>query len=122
MEKDIGKIKKNENTDIIIRIDDFGGKIGLTVREFSKSDRYTGFTKSGTRIPLESFAEFKELINSIDENEFLSSDKLSKPEKTGKDKPQRQLMEDEGGDSEDDEDEDSEENSDDESEIQEEVF
>jgi len=33
MEKDIGKIKKNENTDIIIRIDDFGGKLGLTIRE-----------------------------------------------------------------------------------------
>ena len=114
MEKDIGKIKKNENTDIIIRIDDFGGKIGLTIREFSKSDRYTGFTKSGTRIPLESFAEFKELISLIDENEFSSSGKLSKSEETRKDKPQRQLME--------DEDEDSEENSDDESEIKEEIF
>lgn len=114
MEKDIGKIKKNENTDIIIRIDDFGGRIGLTIREFSKSDRYTGFTKSGTRIPLESFAEFKELINLIDENEFSSSDKLSESEKTRKDKPQQQLVEDEN--------EDSEENSDNESEIQEEIF
>ena len=70
MEKDIGKIKKNDITDIVVRIDDFGGKIGLTIREFATSDRYTGFTKSGTRIPVESFAEFKQMINSIDESEF----------------------------------------------------
>ena len=120
MEKDIGKIKKNEITDIIIRIDDFGGKIGLTIREFSKSDRYTGFTKSGTRIPLESFAEFKELISSIDENEFSSLDKLSKSEDTRKDKPQQKSMEDDDEDS--GENSDNSDNSDDESEIQEEVF
>ncbi len=71
MEKDIGKIKKNEITDIVIRIDDFGGRAGVTIREFANSDRYTGFTKSGTRIPAESFSEFKELINSIDEDELL---------------------------------------------------
>ena len=68
MEKDIGRIKKNENTDIVIRIDDFGGKRGITIREFTKSDTYTGFTKSGTRIPIESFEEFKSMINSISEN------------------------------------------------------
>ena len=49
MEKDIGKIKKNDITDIVIRIDDFGGKKGLTIREFTTSERYTGFTKSGLK-------------------------------------------------------------------------
>ncbi len=65
MDKDIGKISKNDITDIIVRIDDFGGKRGLTIREFTKSERYTGFTKSGTRIPVEKFLEFREIINSI---------------------------------------------------------
>jgi len=74
MEKDIGKIKKNENTDIIIRIDDFGGKKGITIREFTTSERYTGFTKSGTRISPETFAEFKKLINSIDEKDLEQSE------------------------------------------------
>ena len=73
MEKDIGKIKKNDGTDIVIRIDDFGGKVGLTIREFVTSDRYTGFTKSGTRIPAESFEEFKKIINSINPEEFTQS-------------------------------------------------
>jgi hypothetical protein len=70
MEKDIGKIKKNENTDIVVRIDDFGGRVGLTIREYVTGERYTGFTKAGTRIPAGSVAEFKELINSINEEDL----------------------------------------------------
>jgi len=65
MEKDIGKINKNSETDIIVRIDDYGGKSGVTIREFVTSEKYTGFTKSGTRIPAEKFLEFREMINSI---------------------------------------------------------
>jgi hypothetical protein len=67
MEKDFGKIAKNDNTDIIIRVDDFGGKLGLTIREFTNDTRtgYKGFTKSGTRIPADKFLEFREIINSI---------------------------------------------------------
>lgn len=71
MEKDIDRIPKNPDTDIVIRVDDFGGKRGLTIREFVKSDRYTGFTKAGTRIPAEHFKNFKAAINSIDEADFM---------------------------------------------------
>jgi hypothetical protein len=70
MEKDIDRIPKNQETDIVIRIDDFGGKPGLTIREFVKSERYTGFTKAGTRIPAEYFKAFKQAINSINEADF----------------------------------------------------
>ena len=59
MEKDIDRITKNADTDIVIRIDDFGGRPGLTIREFVKSERYTGFTKAGTRISVDNFDEFK---------------------------------------------------------------
>jgi len=72
MEKDIGKIKKNDETSIVIRVDDFGGKRGLTIREFTSSDRYTGFTKSGTRIPAQSFKEFKAMINEISEEDMAA--------------------------------------------------
>ena len=65
MEKDIDKIPKNPDTDIVVRIDDYGGKRGLTIREFVRSERYTGFTKAGTRIPADKFLDFRELINSI---------------------------------------------------------
>jgi hypothetical protein len=70
MEKDIGKIKKNNNTDIIVRVDDYGGKKGITIREFTTSEKYTGFTKSGTRIPVEAFLQFRELINTINLEEL----------------------------------------------------
>ncbi len=88
MEKDFGKIKKNDSTDIIIRIDDFGGKPGLTIREFTTSDKYTGFTKSGTRIPADSFKDFRTIINSIDENELAKKPETSKEESnTTEEKP-----------------------------------
>ena len=72
MEKDIGRLQKNQDTDIIVRIDDFGGKIGVTIREFVKSERYTGFTKAGVRISTENFRAFKDMINSIDEGELAA--------------------------------------------------
>jgi hypothetical protein len=74
MEKEIGKINKNENTDIVLRIDDFGGKKGLTIREFVTSDRYTGFTKSGVRISPENFSKFKEMIDSVNEEDLKESE------------------------------------------------
>ena len=74
MEKDIGKLSKNNTTDIIIRVDDFGGKKGLTIREFVTSDRYTGFKKAGVRISTENFPKFKEIINSIYESDLKAED------------------------------------------------
>ena len=71
MDKDIDRIPKNADTDIIIRIDDFGGKRGVTIREFVRGERYTGFTKAGTRIPVEQFKNFKQAINSIKEDELF---------------------------------------------------
>ncbi|MAG78843.1 hypothetical protein CMI40_00505 [Candidatus Pacearchaeota archaeon] len=81
MEKDIGKINKNDTTDIIFRIDDFGGRTGLTIREFVTSERYTGFTKSGVRILATDFPKFKEMVNSVQEEDLKESEKPSSEEK-----------------------------------------
>ncbi len=75
MEKDIGKIKKNDTTDIIVRVDDFGGRTGLTIREFVTSDRYTGFTKAGVRISSENFHRFKDMINSVKDEDMKETEK-----------------------------------------------
>ena len=87
MEKDIGKIKKNDTTDIVVRVDDFGGRIGVTVREFvnGADGGYTGFTKAGTRIPADKFLEFRELINTIDIND-LNAPVEEKPAESEKEK------------------------------------
>ncbi len=83
MEKDIGRIKKNDRSDIIIRIDDFGGNRGLTIREFVTSETYTGFTKAGVRIPATDFTKFKEMINSISEEEMKEENSEEKELKPG---------------------------------------
>lgn len=90
MEKDIDRIQKNPETDIVIRIDDFGGKRGLTIREFVKSERYTGFTKAGTRIPADKFKVFKAAINSIDEKDF---EEIATEEQTPTQEPPEQKEE-----------------------------
>ncbi len=80
MEKDIGKINKNETTDIVLRVDDFAERRGLTIREFVTSDRYTGFTKSGVKIMAADFTKFKEMINSITEEDMKEEVPVEQPE------------------------------------------
>jgi len=81
MEKDIGKISKNDTTDIVIRLDEFGDRKGITIREFVTSERYTGFTKSGVKIPASDFKKFKEMINSINEEDLKEEPKKGKEKK-----------------------------------------
>lgn len=89
MEKDIGKIRKNDTSDIIIRIDDFGGRKGLTIREFVTSERYTGFTKAGVRILAADFPKFKEMINSVTNEDMKESPQPA--EETKSDEGQKTL-------------------------------
>ena len=74
MDKDIGKIKKGEFqgtvTDIVIGVREYKGRVGIDIREFATSERYTGPTKKGLRIPAESFQEFKQMINSVTEEDL----------------------------------------------------
>lgn len=78
MERDIGKIKKNDTADIILRVDNFSGRKGLTIREFITSDRYTGFTKAGVKIMAADFPKFKEMINSVTEEDLKPEEETPK--------------------------------------------
>jgi len=80
MEKDIGKLPKNDTTEIVLRIDDFADKRGFTIREFVTSDRYTGFTKSGVRILAKDWQKFKEMINSVNDEDM--KEELPEDQKT----------------------------------------
>ena len=91
MEKDIGKINKNDTTDIVIRVDDFGGVKGVTIREFVTSDRYTGFTKSGVRLLASNFPKFKEMINSITDEDLEEESGESSEEVSEGDREQETL-------------------------------
>lgn len=90
MEKDIGKIKKNDQSDVVVRIDDFGGRKGLTIREFVTSDRYTGFTKAGVRILAADFPAFKEMINSITDEDMKEVEGAEPKQEAPKEQPKDQ--------------------------------
>ena len=76
MEKEIGKIQKGEYqgtlTEIVVGIKEYNGKIGVDIREFTKSETYTGPTKKGLRIPAHRFEDFKSMINSINPSDLSS--------------------------------------------------
>lgn len=92
MEKDIDRIAKSHDTDVVIRIDDFAGKRGVTIREFVKSERYTGFTKSGLKIPADKFSLFKKAINSINEKDLeVSAVGEAKQQELGKDETSEEM-------------------------------
>jgi len=90
VDKDIGKINKGEyqgtTTEIVVGIREYNGKVGIDIREFTTSDKYTGPTKKGLRIPAEKFQEFKQMINSISEKDLKASDssESSSPKTTQK--------------------------------------
>lgn len=94
MDKDIGKIKKGEYqgtvTEIVVGIREYNGRVGVDIREFTTSESYTGPTKKGLRIPAESFPEFKEMINSIDEKDLKED---SESETSSNDSGQETLKE-----------------------------
>jgi Transcriptional Coactivator p15 (PC4) len=76
-DREIGKISKGEYqgtaTDIIVAVREYNGKVGVDIREYTTSDKYTGPTKKGLRIPADRFAEFKEMINSIPHSDLTAS-------------------------------------------------
>ena len=94
MEKEIGKINKGEYqgtvTDIVVGIKEYNERIGVDIREFVTSERYTGPTKKGLRIPAESFQQFKEMINSIDEKDLEPN---SESETTPDKDPEQETLE-----------------------------
>jgi hypothetical protein len=65
MEKEFGRIKKNDTTEIVIKADDFGGQPGVTIREFVTSERYTGFTKNGTKVPKDRWDDFVKVLTQV---------------------------------------------------------
>ena len=76
-DKDIGKINKGEyqgtTTEIVVGVREYNGSVGVDIREYSTSEKYTGPTKKGLRIPAKNFQEFKTMINSIKESDLVAS-------------------------------------------------
>ncbi|MDI9616465.1 MAG: PC4/YdbC family ssDNA-binding protein [Methanothrix sp.] len=65
VEEEIGRIRKNESTEVVIRKTEFRGSVGVDIREYLTSERYTGWSKNGVRIPIELWPEFKALLDRV---------------------------------------------------------
>lgn len=65
MEEEIGRIRKNESTEVVIRMTEFRGSVGVDIREYLTSERYTGWSKNGVRIPIELWPEFKAILDRV---------------------------------------------------------
>ena len=91
MEKDIGKINKGEYqgavTEIVVGIREYKGKVGIDIREFVTSEKYTGPTKKGLRIPAENFKDFKEMIDSVTEEDLKPSEPVEPKEEAPAEQP-----------------------------------
>ncbi len=97
VDKEIGKINKGEFqgtvTDIIVAVREYNGRVGVDIREYATSEKYTGPTKKGLRIPAERFEDFKKMIHSISESDLVadgsspSSDNGSVQQKIKTEKP-----------------------------------
>ncbi|MBN1235734.1 MAG: transcriptional coactivator p15/PC4 family protein [Methanotrichaceae archaeon] len=62
---EIGRLRKNDTTEIVVQKTEFRGSVGIDIREYVTSERYTGWSKNGIRIPVEKWQDFKEILDQI---------------------------------------------------------
>ncbi len=60
------RIKKTDKVDIVLQVNEYRGEKGITIREWLTSNKYTGWTKAGLRIPIEKWDEFKKAVNELE--------------------------------------------------------
>ncbi len=63
---EIGRLRKNETTEVVVQKTEFHGSVGIDIREYVTSERYTGWSKNGIRIPVEKWQDFKEILDKVD--------------------------------------------------------
>lgn len=54
---EVGRVKRDDKVDIIIRRGDFNGRSYVDIREYLTTEAFAGFTKRGIMIPSELYVE-----------------------------------------------------------------
>ena len=62
---EIGRVRKNETTEVVVRKTEFKGSVGIDIREYITSEKYTGWSKNGLRIPIDQWKMFKEILDKV---------------------------------------------------------
>ncbi|MDM7913140.1 MAG: transcriptional coactivator p15/PC4 family protein [Methanotrichaceae archaeon] len=63
---EIGRMRKNDTTEIVVQKTEFKGSVGIDIREYVTSDRYTGWSKNGIRISVDKWKEFKAILDKVE--------------------------------------------------------
>ena len=62
---EIGRVRRNETTEVVVRKTEFKGTVGIDIREYVTSEKYTGWSKNGLRIPVDQWKTFKEVLDKV---------------------------------------------------------
>ncbi len=62
---EVGRVRKNETTEVVVRKTEFKGSVGIDIREYVTSEKYTGWSKNGLRIPVDQWKAFKEVLDRV---------------------------------------------------------
>lgn len=65
-EEEFGRVKRSDSREIVFRRTKFKGAYGIDIREYITTATYTGWSKSGIRIPEEIWEDFKQMVNKIE--------------------------------------------------------
>jgi hypothetical protein len=63
---EIGRLRKNETTEIVVQKTEYKGSVGIDIREYVTSDRYTGWSKNGIRVSVDKWKEFKAILDKVE--------------------------------------------------------
>jgi hypothetical protein len=63
---EIGRIRKSDTTEIVVQRTEYKGSVGIDIREYVTSDRYTGWSKNGIRISVDKWKEFKDILDKVE--------------------------------------------------------
>lgn len=63
---EIGRIRKTDTTEIVVQKTEFKGSVGIDIREYVTSDKYTGWSKNGIRISVDKWKEFKAILDKVE--------------------------------------------------------
>lgn len=56
---ELGRLRKNDTTEIVVQKTEFRGSVGIDIREYVTSDRYTGWSKNVDKDSCRDVAEFQ---------------------------------------------------------------
>jgi hypothetical protein len=63
---EMGRLRKNDTTEIVVQKTEFHGSVGIDIREYVTSERYTGWSKNGIRITVDKWQDFKAILDNVD--------------------------------------------------------